>query len=475
MIPQWATSIGSVLVALLFTYISIVHDKTIVLPIIGGILMLLICFLSVKTALIILIMSMLLSPEIGIGSTTKREITIRFDDILLFTITVGWLIRMAVLKDIGFMRKNPLNRPIFAFCILAVLSTSFGIYRGSVNLMTGMFFVLKLIEYFFLFYMVVNYVESDADIYLFLRILLIVCGIVCAYGLFQAATGGDVAAPFEGSTGERNTLGGYLVLLASVGGGMVFYRDKGKSPVNLLILLGAIIATLTFSLSRSGWTGLFISFIALFFFARRMKLFVVFLLLLIPLAPLLVPRKAKERFTHTYQQAYAAHRKQVRVFGMLLDGSSSARIRSYGFVLSELPKRILFGYGITGFAFVDGQFFRFLSELGVIGLGVFIWLLVALYRIILKTKRLDIPETLRGMIIGFQAGFWGVIMHAVTANSFIIIRIAEPFWFFSGLITVVYLNYSNNEKSITPARSGIEDSAETGTSPGRLDLSSGAC
>ena len=84
-------------------------------------------------------------------------------------------------------------------------------------------------------------------------------------------------------------------------------------------------------------------------------------------------------------------------------------------------------------------------RMGVIGLGVFIWLLAAVYRLIVKAKALDIPDTLKGMIIGFQAAFWGVIMHALTANSFIIIRIAEPFWFFTGLITVVYLNYNKND------------------------------
>jgi hypothetical protein len=89
--------------------------------------------------------------------------------------------------------------------------------------------------------------------------------------------------------------------------------------------------------------------------------------------------------------------------------------------------------------------------MGIIGLAVFIWLLVAVYRLTVRAKKLDIPDTVKGMITGFQAGFWGVIMHALTANTFIIIRIAEPFWFFAGLITVVTLLYNKKDTFETDA------------------------
>jgi hypothetical protein len=440
-IKFWATNVGAVVMTLFLTYISVAYKNGIVLPAVGGLLMLVICFLSVKTALAILIMSMLLSPEITVASNEKHDITIRFDDMLLLIITVGWILRMAILKDIGFMRKNPLNKAIVSFCFLALLSTLFGIFRGNINWLPGTFFVLKVVEYFFLFYMVVNFVETPKDIYLFIRLLLLVCGIVCVYALSQLVVYHDISLPFEGARRERNTLGGYLMLIATVACGTLFYRDKGKKPYTLIVLLMGIIVTLLFSLSRSGWSGFIISFMALFIIVKWFKLFIIIMLCLAPLLPVLIPREVKQRFEYTYSEEYAAHRMQVKILGVRLDGSSSARLRSYGLVLAEIPKHLFFGYGITGFAFVDGQFFRILSEMGVLGLGVFIWLLTAVYRLILKTKQLEIPDTFRGMIVGFQAAFWGIIMHAMTANTFLIIRIAEPFWFFTGLIAVIYLHY----------------------------------
>jgi hypothetical protein len=43
----------------------------------------------------------------------------------------------------------------------------------------------------------------------------------------------------------------------------------------------------------------------------------------------------------------------------------------------------------------------------------------------------------KGLTLGFIAGFIGLITHALTANTFIIIRIMEPFWFFAGIIMML--------------------------------------
>jgi energy-converting hydrogenase Eha subunit B len=43
-------------------------------------------------------------------------------------------------------------------------------------------------------------------------------------------------------------------------------------------------------------------------------------------------------------------------------------------------------------------------------------------------------ELYKGLTIGFIAGFIGLMIHAITANTFIILRIMEPFWFIAGII-----------------------------------------
>jgi O-antigen ligase len=95
------------------------------------------------------------------------------------------------------------------------------------------------------------------------------------------------------------------------------------------------------------------------------------------------------------------------------------------------------GYGVTGYSFVDAQFPRILVETGALGLFAFFYLLYSIFKLTLHSlKELKTPYY-QGLGIGFMAGFIGLIVHAIGANTFIIVRIMEPFWFFVGIITVL--------------------------------------
>jgi len=55
------------------------------------------------------------------------------------------------------------------------------------------------------------------------------------------------------------------------------------------------------------------------------------------------------------------------------------------------------------------------------------------------------------MALGFVAGTIGLVVHALGANSFIIVRIMEPFWFFAAVV-VSLPALAAAEASATPAR-----------------------
>ena len=43
-------------------------------------------------------------------------------------------------------------------------------------------------------------------------------------------------------------------------------------------------------------------------------------------------------------------------------------------------------------------------------------------------------EALKWIIIVFLAGFIGLLFHSIGSNTFIIIRVMEPFWFLAALV-----------------------------------------
>jgi hypothetical protein len=60
----------------------------------------------------------------------------------------------------------------------------------------------------------------------------------------------------------------------------------------------------------------------------------------------------------------------------------------------------------------------------------------------------------RGVCLGYLAGVVGLAMHATAGNTFIIVRIMEPFWFFAGVIVLLHLF---NTGQIEESREELEE------------------
>lgn len=114
----------------------------------------------------------------------------------------------------------------------------------------------------------------------------------------------------------------------------------------------------------------------------------------------------------------------------------------------------VFGFGVTGHGFIDAQYFRVLIETGLIGLFMFLLLLSSIFRLTYHNTKEATEPFDRGLSMGFLAGFIGLLAHAVGANTFIIVRIMEPFWFV--LAIVIMLPELEAE---TPEASGAESIA----------------
>jgi O-antigen ligase len=102
---------------------------------------------------------------------------------------------------------------------------------------------------------------------------------------------------------------------------------------------------------------------------------------------------------------------------------------------------------------MDVQYARTLVETGIIGLAAFLALLGASLRSGLAAlRRLQQPED-RGLALGFIAGLVGLSFHALGSNTFIIVRIMEPFWFFAGVVVVLpMLQEAESPAGTQPAR-----------------------
>jgi O-antigen ligase len=382
---------------------------------------------------------MLLSPEVIIsqteGATLERGVTLRFEDFLLVVIGLSWFAKNAIIKELGLFSKTPLNKAILFYLLGCIVSTSLGIIAGRVGLKTGCLFVVKYIEYFIVFFMMVNHVKSKDQIKRFIFCFFLTCFITSILGIFQIPGGERVSAPFEGEIGEPNTFGGYLLFMGAIAIGMLLKVENRRTKQMLVLLIAVIIPPLLFTQSRSSYVAMIAVFIVFGFMTHRRVIVLGLIIVFFLLSPFFLPAQVKNRILYTFKQPEQSG--QISIGEVHLDTSTSARIKSLKESLRDWLKHPILGYGVTGYNFVDAQYLRVLVETGIVGLLTFFYLLYSVLKLAFDNMR-DLKAPLfEGINVGFLAGFIGLLVHSLGANTFIIVRIMEPFWFFTGIIAVL--------------------------------------
>ena len=407
-----------------------------------GIAVLVLSFVSTEIALYMLVFSMLLSPQIGLGGgggpggqEATRAVALRVDDLLLVVTSFGWLARNAIFKELGLVRKTELNRPILVYMVVCAVSTGFGVMAEGVRPLAGFFFVLKFFEYYVVYFMAVNHIRQSKQVKAFLVAMLVVCAIVSLIGIAQIPSGDRVSAPFEGEEGEPNTFGGYLVLMLSVVLGLLLTTPSWRQRWGLFALIPLIMLPLLATLSRSSWSALIPMYCTFLILHKRRVPLVIVLVLAVVVGPLLLPANVKKRFMYTFTEEKGLSKKIAG--GVALDASSSARLDSWKEALEGWTQRPLLGFGVTGFSFLDAQYFRVLVETGTVGLAAFLWLIITLFREALRAHRQAQDPLFKGLGMGFVAGFVAMLTHGISSNTFVIVRIMEPFWFLAALVIML--------------------------------------
>jgi O-antigen ligase len=394
-------------------------------------------FVWPEAGLYLVIFSMLLSPEIIAGevgniASTGRGFTLRLEDFLLVFIGLSWFARTALDKTTGLFKKTPLNQPIAAYILACFLATLWGKINGDVEGIAGFFFVLKYFEYIIVFFMVVNYVNTADQAKRLLFCLFLTCFIVSIYGLIQIPGGGRVSAPFEGEIGEPNTFGGYLLFMGILAAALLDHLKDMRVRLGLTLLLVVLLISLLYTQSRASYLAVVPAYMVFSLFSRRRFYLIAGLIIALALSPLIIPPVAKKRMMETFTQPPRAG--QIQVGKWRLDTSASARISDYKKALSDWRKRPILGHGVTGYSFMDAQYPRILAESGIVGLLSFFWLLYALFRVGISCWQEAHNDLNRGLAVGLIAGLTGLLVHAIGANTFIIVRIMEPFWFLAGIV-----------------------------------------
>ncbi|HXV27910.1 MAG TPA: O-antigen ligase family protein, partial [bacterium] len=293
----------------------------------------------------------------------------------------------------------------------------------------------------------------ERQIKLFLFFAIVTVGLVGIYTLTQVPhveifTENRITAPFEGNP-EPGTIGGYMAFLIVIVFSIYLY-EKRKVRKWLFGVLGLILLIpLLFTLNRSSYAAFVAGVAYITYVERKRKWLVTIVVCLFLTSPLWLPHSVKDRIAFTWRDA----KNPGRTMGV--DISFEERIVTYEKMWRSLKVSPLIGWGVGSFQTPDSQYARTLHEVGMIGLGFWLWIYFRLFRMARWLFNYLEGGMLKGMVLGYRAGLIGILLHGFGAVTWYIVRIMEPFWFITGLVVSLYLM-----KVREASRSAVEEISE---------------
>lgn len=433
-VPTWGRICMLFAVSLLCSGFQLSSELYALLAVLG-LFYFFISFFSIAVGLAIIAVAMLFSPEFSIGAIGERSIAIRLEDLLIPVLVFAWLAQISTRQNAKLIVSSPINKPVFFLLLLSLISSAWGVAFGTVGPLPAFFYQAKVLEYFILYYLVLNYVQTEKQIKLFLFFALITVFLLALYTLGQVPksevfTLNRITTPFEDKP-QPSTAGGYLAFSFFLVFSMMIYQKSTARKWLLAILGTMVLIPLVYTFSRTAYMVLVGGLIVLALLSNIRWMRTVFLIALL-FSPLYLPASVKERIAHTWEDA----KNPGREIGV--DYSFQERIYSVKRAWNAVKKNPILGLGIASWEYPDNQYTRTIHEIGFIGL--FLWLMI--YFRLFKMGRwlfeTSPPGTLKGLALGYSAGVIGMLIHGFGSCTFYIVRMMEPFWFISGLIAALY-------------------------------------
>jgi O-antigen ligase len=397
---------------------------------------------------VLLIMAISISPRIRAGSLkTGRNVDLRYEDILLMVILFSWFINLSIRKY-KEIYISPLFKPILIYLLCVVFSTCFGIIMGWILPSMAFFFFLKEIEYFLIFFIVANFIVNTGELIVAIYSVML-CGLANgAYILYQVISGHFAGGSYgAGSLGEPGTFptSGYLTMVFMLSIAIFsMVKVKGIKVVSGSAALLCGIGLLATG-SRANTIGALFSISILIFLIAldsfkngNVRAFYTAIAVLIMLFI----------FYNTYE--YTAHKRPVLKRLTNMAGIKKSFIETrvkyiYALAINQFKRNPVFGLGKTASTTVIGgtgaahnYYLRILTELGVIGLIAFLYMLYRILVMCLYLIRYSILPICKGAGIGCLLAALSLMVAATAQDAFTPVKVNETFWFTVGAAASAY-------------------------------------
>jgi len=400
--------------------------------------------------IIILVIAIGLSPRFSIGRLESgKSIDLRAEDFVLLFFGIFWLIK--VLKSgIKKLVKPPLFLPIVIWLGIGIFSFAVNFTFTNFDAQKSLFYLLKEIEYFFLFFYVFYHIKNTNDAKFAIELWIIIGAIHSIWIILELVLGLKLTYFYGPTTfiepqGTSPGGGFLLIIFIFLFNILLYYYLNLPIPKLQKVLLSVVIVSPIIGILSSGSRGIFAGFaaamLASFCLAVWQKLFLRFLLVSVLMLMLV---------------GVVFSFSQSDVLGRLFNLPEVQRNLDPDFELSrpgiwkqqlsenfkpQTPLKdtfsFLFGRGkataLGGVGESHNQYIRNFIETGIIGLAAFLFLLYSIIYSSVKGFFRNKDPLLKGVLAGLLCSTVVMMTTALFAESFIVVKINEPYWFFCAL------------------------------------------
>jgi len=421
-------------------------------------------FFYPRVGLVTMLVFMLVSTDMQLGHSVgqrERPVSIRVEDVILLVVSAGWLLNRAKTRTLSLFRSVPINRPIMAMAAVILLASIAGYLQGTLPPRRGILFTMKRLEYFWLFFMVLNIIQTNKEVKISFKLLLwltVFISIVGAIQFYLYPLSGLVMGGATATTGfgRANTLADFYLIVVGVFLGLLIYA-KGRKEVSIYLLVTTLSAVaIIMTKSRGAYVSVPPLFATLLLVSRSKKtLFYVLIAFGVIVIYFLFSLAVKYSTPDVAQGANVLTQKHtgdienqfesikdIAEQGPEADSSFYARYSSWMNNRKEIAKHPILGHGVGSvpLASFDCQHVREMYETGLVGFAVFLYMNLAIFVAVLNLFLMTSDPFEKGVSCGFLGGHVAMMVHGVSIANFYTIMNMEVFWFVVALLMVLYHN-----------------------------------
>lgn len=358
-------------------------------------------------------------------------------DLILPLIIIGWLSYKLLAKRT--FPQGALIKPFFLFSAIAFFSLVHSLLLFSPSeIINGLFYFIRLLEYFFLYWFSLDVLNSDYSRKTFW--LLIAISLALAIGGFiQLKLLPDLENlqdfgwdPHQNrlfsSWFDPNFLGGFFAFTITILGSLFLCAKNGKEKAFAFFSSTLLLAALWLTYSRASYlalaAGIFVVGIL-----KSQKILITALCAAIFLIPL--SQRAQQRISDLYFSAKSVFTDSIEN----PDATARLRIESWQKAVSLIKKHPILGVGFNNYKIAqlkygllqdpsahsstgsDSTMLAIWATTGLFGLISFLWIFIKALKISFqKFKKSTLPFT-RSLGLGVFAGTLGLLIHSLFINS----------------------------------------------------------